>query len=140
MVIADMACFKISKRKIETKILKTPDSNNYPFHFISYYLPYRLAEYSGGGIINIFETIVYYAFVSFLWWLLFCWISSKTLKKQKFQWLWYRKAIDIVFVMMPIAYKLILGLIVAMILFFVIFFLITVVFKYSGQDLKVLFS
>jgi len=103
-------------------------------------LPYRLAEYSEGGIVTIFETIVYYAFISFLWWLLICWISSKIFKKQRFQWHWYKKIIEKFFVFMPIAYKIILGLIVALILFFVIFILITVVFKYSGQDLKMLFS
>jgi hypothetical protein len=103
-------------------------------------LPYRLIEYSGGGIVVIFETIVYYAFVSFLWWLLVCWISSKIFRKQRFQWRWYQKLIEIFFVFMPVAYKIILSLIVAFILFFVIFILITVVFKYSGQDLKMLFS
>ena len=102
-------------------------------------LPYRLSEYRS-GIVAVFETIVYYAFVSFLWWLLICWISSKIFKNQYFQWNWYKKIIEKVFVFMPIAYKIILGLIVAFVLFFVLFILVTVVFKYSGQDLKMLFS
>ena|ERR1700690_4419834 len=103
-------------------------------------LPSRLQEFGGGGIVPIFETIVYYAFVSFLWWLLICWISSKIFKKQSIQWHWYQKAIDIIFAFMPIVYKFILGSIVAIILFYVLFMLITVLFNYSGKDLKILFS
>jgi len=130
---------KYSKEKIKQKFLRHPIATVILFILYLTDLPYRLSEYSDGGVINIFETIVYYAFISFLWWLLICWISSKVFKNQRLHWLWYRKVIDIIFVIMPIAYKFTLGLIVAMILFFVIYLLITVVFKYSGQDLKVLF-
>lgn len=131
---------KFHREKLKLTFLRHPIATIIFFILYLTDLPYRLAEYSSGGIITIFETIVYYAFVSFLWCLSVCWISSKIFKKQRFQWLWYRKAIDIVFVIMPFAYKFILGLIVALILFFIIFLLITVVFKYSGQDLKMLFS
>lgn len=130
---------KFTKETLKQKFLRHPIATIILFILYVTDLPYRLSEY-GGGIVAIFETIVYYAFVSFLWWLLMCWISSKIFKKQRFQWRWYKKIIEKIFVFIPIAYKIILGLIVALILFFVIFILITVVFKYSGQDLKTLFS
>ena len=131
---------KFPKEKLKQKFLKHPIATIILFILYVTDLPYRLAEYSGGSIVTIFETIVYYAFVSFLWWLLVCWISSKIFRKQRFQWGWYQKVIEKFTVLMPIVYKIILGLIVAFILFFVLFILISVVFKYSGQDLKALFS
>ena len=131
---------KFPKEKLKQEFLRHPIATIILFILYVTVLPYRLAEYGGGGIVTIFETIVYYAIVDFLWWLLVCWISSKIFRKQRFQWRWYQKVIEIIFVVMPTAYKIILGLIVALILFFVIFILITVVFKYSGQDLKILFS
>lgn len=130
---------KFTKETLKQKFLRHPLATIILFVLYITDLPYRLAEY-GGGIVAIFEAIVYYAFVSFLWWLLICWISSKIFKKQRFQWRWYKKVIEKSFVLMPIVYKIILGLIVALVLFFTIFILITVVFKYSGQDLKILFS
>lgn len=130
---------KFTQETLKQKFLRHPLATIILFILYVTDLPYRLSEY-GGGIVAIFETIVYYAFVSFLWWLLICWISSKIFKKQRFQWRWYSKTIEKIFVLMPIAYKIILGLIVALVLFFVLFILITVVFKYSGQDLKMLFS
>jgi len=131
---------KFTRESLKQKFFRHPIATIVLFILYVTDLPYRLAEYSGGGIVTIFETIVYYAFVSFLWWLLICWISSKIIKKQRFQWNWYKKIIEKIFVFMPIAYKIILGLIVALILFFILFILITVVFKYSGQDLKMLFN
>lgn len=131
---------KLPKEKLKQKFLKHPIATIILFIIYVTDLPYRLAGYSGSGIVTIFETIAYYAFISFLWWLLICWISSKIFKKQRFQWRWYQKVIEKIFIFMPIAYKIILGLIIAFILFFVIFILITVVFKYSGHDLKKLFS
>ncbi|MDP3297128.1 MAG: hypothetical protein Q8N09_05980 [Thermodesulfovibrionia bacterium] len=130
---------KLSKDKLQQKFLRHPIATIILFILYVTDLPYRLAEY-GGNITNIFETIVYYAFVSFLWWLLVCWISTKIFKKQRFQWRWYKKIMEKFFVVMPIAYKVILGLIIAFLLFFIIFLLLTIVFKYSGQDLKMLFS
>mgnify|MGYP001077294364 CR=1 FL=1 len=131
---------KFTKETLKQKFFRHPIATIILFILYVTDLPYRLSEYSAGGIVTIFETIVYYAFVSFLWWLLICWISSKIFKKQRFQWFWYKKVVEQIFVFMPIAYKIILCLIVALILFFVIFILITLVFKYSGQDLKMLFS
>lgn len=131
---------KFTRESLKQKFFRHPIATIVLFVLYVTDLPYRLAEYSGGGIVTIFETIVYYAFLSFLWWLLVCWISSKIFKKQRFEWSWYKKVIEKIFVFMPIAYKIILGLIVALILFFILFILITVVFKYSGQDLKMLFS
>lgn len=130
---------KFSKEKLKQKFLKHPIASIILFILYVTDLPYRLSGY-GGDIIGIFETIIYYAFISFLWWLLVCWISDKIFKKQKLQWHWYQKTIEKVFVIMPIVYKIILGLIMAFVLFSVIFILITVVFKYSGQDIKALFN
>lgn len=110
--------------------------------FISYVtdLPYRLVGYSESGIVSVFEVIVYYAFISFLWWLLVVWISSKIIKRQRFQWGWYKKTIEKVFVLTPVIYKIVLALVVVLMLFLIFFILMTVVFKYSGEDLKILFS
>lgn len=130
---------KFTQESLKQKFFRHPIATIILFILYVTDLPYRLTEY-GGNLISIFETVVYYAFVSFLWWLLVCWISSKIFKKQRFQWKWYKKTIEKIFVFMPIAYKIILGLLVALILFVILFFLITVVFKYSGQDLEMLFS
>jgi len=110
--------------------------------FISYLtdLPYRLSESDlGGGLfkmINAFEIIIYYAFISFLWWMLVCWISKKVWRKQKFEWSWYKKIIDKIFVFFPPIYKFILGLMVALLIFLLLFVLFVGVFHYSGSDLK----
>jgi len=130
---------KFTRESLKQKFFHHPIATIILFILYVTDLPYRLAEY-GGNLISIFETIVYYAFVSFLWWLLICWISGKIFKKQRFQWRWYKKTIEKIFVLMPIVYKIILGLLVTLILFAILFFLITVVFKYSGQDLEMLFS
>lgn len=88
-------------------------------------LPYRLSGFDlGGGIfkmINIFEIIMYYIFISFLWWMLFCWISKKIWKKQKLEWSWYNKIIDKFFIFLLPTYKFILGLMVALLIFSIIF-------------------
>lgn len=131
---------KFTRESLKQKFFHHPITTIILFVLYITDLPYRrMVGYGGGGIVLIFEIIVYYAFVPFLLWLWICWISSKIFKKQRFQWNWYKKTIEKIFVFMPIAYKIILGLIIALILFFVIFILITVVFKYSGQDLKMLF-
>ena len=107
-------------------------------------LPYRLSGSDlGGGLIkfiNAFEIIIYYAFISFLWWLLICWISSKIWKRQRFQWNWYKKTIDRIFIIIPPLYKFILSLIVALLLFIILFLLITKIFHYSGSDIMKLFN
>ncbi|MCD6151642.1 MAG: hypothetical protein J7J70_08360 [Deltaproteobacteria bacterium] len=107
-------------------------------------LPYRLSESNlGGGLIkfiNAFEIVIYYAFISFLWWLLICWISSKIWKRQRFQWDWYKKTIDKIFIVIPLLYKFILGLIVTLLLFIILFLLITKIFHYSGSDIMKLFN
>jgi len=103
-------------------------------------LPYRLSESDlGGGLfkmINAFEIIIYYAFLSFLWWLLICWISEKIWKKQRFMWEWYKKVVDKIFVFLPPLYKFILGLMVALLIFLLLFVLMAGVFNYSGEDLQ----
>ena len=107
-------------------------------------LPYRLSKSDlGSGLIkfiNAFEIIIYYAFISFLWWLLICWISSKIWKKQQFQWNWYKKTIDKIFIIIKPLYKFILGLIVASLLFIILFLLITKMFNYSGSNIMKLFN
>jgi len=130
---------KFTKKSLKQKFYRHPIATIILFALYAVDLPYRLAEYIDGGIVSIFETIVYYAFISFLWWLLICWISSKIFKKQRFHWDWYKKVIGKFFDLMPILYKLVLGLIIGLLLLFIIFILITVVFKYSGQDLEILF-
>jgi len=129
---------KLPREKLKQKFFRHPIATIIIFILFITDLPYRLAEYGGGG--GWFETILFYAFMAFLWWLLVCWISSKIFKKQRFQWRWYQKIIEKIFVFLPIAYKIIFGLILTVIIFSIIFLLITVVFKYSGQDLKMLFS
>jgi len=99
-----------------------------------------LAGYWGGNLASIFEVIVYYAFISFLWWLLVCWISEKIWKKQRFQWNWYKKIVDKTFIILPPLYKFVLGLIVALLLFLLLFLLITKVFHYTGSDIMKLFN
>lgn len=103
-------------------------------------LPIRLADNNDNSVVGMFEVIVYYAFMAFLWWLLVCWVSSKIFKTQKIHWNWYQKAIDKLYNVIPTAYIIILSLIVALVLFSVIFQIITVVFRYSGQDLIRLLS
>lgn len=107
-------------------------------------LPRRLLKSGFGGgllkLINAFEIIIYYAFISFLWWLLICWVSEKVWKKQRTQWSWYKKIIDKIFIFIPIIFKFILGLIAALLIFLILFFLIVWVFHYSGADLKNLFN
>jgi len=129
---------KFPREKLKQIFFKHPVATIIMFVLFITDLPYRLAEYGTGG--GWFETILYYAFLAFLWWLFVCWFSSKIFKKQRFQWRWYQKTIEKIFVFLPIAYKIIFGLILAVVIFFIIFYLITFVFKYSGQDLKILFS
>ena len=122
------------------------DMNRHPIAviilFISYFvdLPYRLSglELASGffKIINIFEVCVYYAFTSFLWWMLICWISKKIWKKTKREWSWYKKIIDKIFIFLPSIYKFVLGLVVAIFIFLSIITLLVGVFHYSGADLQ----
>ena len=110
--------------------------------FISYItdLPYRLSGSDlGSGLfkmINAFEIIIYYASISFLWWMLICWISKKIWRKQKFEWPWYKKIVDKFFIFLPPIYKFILGLMVALLIFLLLFVLFVGVFHYSGNDIQ----
>lgn len=131
---------KFSKEKLKEKFLRHPIATIILFVLFIIGLPYRLSEYWGGNPASIFETIVYYAFISFLWWLLVCWIGEKIFKKQKFQLSWYKKVINKVFVIIPPLYKFILGLLIALFIFIILFVLITLVFHYQGSDLKNLFN
>lgn len=103
-------------------------------------LPYRIFPYESMSglpwIINIFEVIIYYAFLSFLWWLLACWVSEKIWSGQKFKWGWYKKVIDIIFILLPPIYKSVLGIVFALLVFLLLFRIITNILNYSGSDLQ----
>lgn len=131
---------KFPREKLREKFLRHPIATIILFVLYITDLPYRLSGYWGGNLASVFEVIVYYAIVSFLWWLLVCWISEKIFKKQRSQWNWYKKIIDKIFIIIPPIYKFILGLIVALFIFLILFLLITMVFHYSGSDLKNLFN
>lgn len=139
-LIATWVGSKYTKESLKEKFYRHPIASI--ILFISYLtdLPYRLSESDlGGGLfkmINAFEIIIYYAFISFLWWMLVCWISKKVWRKQKFEWSWYKKIIDKFFVFLPPIYKFILGLMVALLIFLLSFVLFAEVFHYSGSDLK----
>jgi len=131
---------KFTKEKLKQKFLRHPIATIVLFILYITDLPYRLSGYWGGNIASIFEVVIYYAFISFLWWLLICWISNKIFKKQKFQWNWYKKIIDKAFIVISPIYKFILGLTVALFIFMLLLLLVSVVFHYSGSDLKNLFN
>ncbi|MDP2947517.1 MAG: hypothetical protein Q8N88_05375 [Nanoarchaeota archaeon] len=131
---------KFPIEKLRNKFLKHPIATIILFVLYITDLPSRISEYWGSNLASVFEIIVYYALISFLWWLLVCWISEKIFKKQRFQWNWYKKVIDKTFIIIPPIYKFIFGLIVALFIFLILFLLITIVFHYSGSDLKSLFN
>ncbi len=131
---------KFTRERLKEKFLRHPIATIILLILFITDLPYRLSGYWGGNLASIFEIIVYYAFISFLWWLLVCWISEKIWKKQRFQWNWYKKIIDKIFIILPPLYKFVLGLIVALFLFLFLFLLITKVFHYTGSDIMKLFN
>jgi len=131
---------KFTRERLKEKFLRHPIATIVLFILFITDLPYRLSGYWGGNLASIFEVIVYYAFISFLWWLLVCWISEKIWKKQRFQWNWYKKIVDKTFIILPPLYKFVLGLIVALLLFLLLFLLITKVFHYTGSDIMKLFN
>jgi len=111
--------------------------------FVSLYLidiPFRLRDsiinFNIFYSLNILEYVTFYAFLNLLWWLLICWVSSKVFKKQRLQWLWYKKIIDKMFVIIPNIFKVVLALTVSFIIAIFLFLLLSLIFKYSGQDLK----
>jgi hypothetical protein len=131
---------KYTREKLKEKFYRHPVATVILSFLYITDLPYRLSESNLGSglfrIINAFEIIIYYAFVSFLWWLLICWISEKIWEQQRFEWTWYKKFIDKIFIFLPPACKFILGLFVALLIFLLLFILFTVVFNYSGADLQ----
>lgn len=131
---------KLPREKLQKKCLMHPIATIVLFILYITSLPSKLSGYWGINIVNIFDTIIGYTFVSFLWWLLICWISDKIFKRQECQWTWYRKAIEKIFVYSPLTYKIILGLIAAWFIFIVLFWLITTIFHYSGLDIQNLFN
>jgi len=139
-LVATWVASKYTREKLKEKFYRHPLAT---IIFAVLYvtdLPYRLSESDlGGGLfkmINAFEIIIYYAFLSFLWWLLICWISEKIWKKQRFMWKWYNKVVDKIFAFLPPLYKFILGLMVALLIFLLLFVLMAGIFNYSGEDLQ----
>lgn len=139
-LIATWVASKHTREKLKEKFYRHPIAT---IIFALLYvtdLPYRLSESDLGGgllkVINAFEIIIYYAFLSLLWWLLISWISKKVWKKQKFEWTWYKKSIDKIFVFLPPVYKFILGSMVALLIFLLLFVLLAGVFNYSGADIQ----
>jgi hypothetical protein len=130
---------RFTKEKLKAKFWRHPIATIILFLLLVTDLPYRLSGY-WGNLASVFEVIIYYSFVSFLWWLLICWISEKIFKQQHFQWNWYKTIVDKVFLVIPPLYKLILGLLVALFICIMLFLLISLVFHYSGSDLKKLFK
>jgi len=139
-LIATWVVSKYTHESLKEKFYRHPIATILFFILYLTDLPYRLSETDlGGGLfkmINAFEIIIYYAFISFLWWMLVCWISKKVWRKQKFEWSWYKKMVDKVFVFLPPLYKFILGLMVALLIFLLLFVLFVGVFHYSGSDLQ----
>jgi hypothetical protein len=130
---------KLPKEKLQHKFLKHPIATIIFSILYIISLPDRFTGFNG-NVTNAFENVIYYAMVSFLWWLLICWISDKIFKKEKSPWVWYQKMIEKIFAFASIIYKIILGLVVVCMLFPLLFILITGVFKYSGKDLNTLFN
>lgn len=133
---------KLPKEKLKNKFFLHPIATFIILFLFLTDLPNRLREYGGGGgivFINALDTIIFYAFISFLGWLLICWISSLILKKQRFQWKWYKMIIDKLFVLLPPIYKIILGLMSAIFVFMILFGVISAIFHYSGSDLSKIF-
>lgn len=130
---------KFTKETLKIRFFRHPILTIIFFVIYIVDLPLRLKDYSLIYFVPTFETIMYYAFVSFFWWLLACWISSKVFKKnQETNWSWYKKIIDKVFDLAPTIYKITLGLIVSLILFTLIIYLFASIFQYSGEDLRIL--
>ena len=90
---------KLPKEKLINKFYEHPVASTVFLILYLTDLPYRLSESNLGAglwfIINAFEVIIYYAFLSFLWWLLICWISKKIWKQpKKREWQWYKNAVN----------------------------------------------
>jgi len=128
---------KFTRESLKEKFLRHPIATITLFilSIILTDLPYRVSAFWGETLAYIFEVIVDYAFICFLWWLLVFWISEKIWKKQRFQWNWYKKILDKIFIILPPLYKFVLGLIVALLLFALLFLLITKLFHYTGSDI-----
>ena len=129
---------KYTQESLKEKFYRHPIATIILFILYLTDLPYRLSGSDLGiglfKMINAFEIIIYYASISFLWWMLICWISKKIWRKQKFEWPWYKKIVDKFFIFLPPIYKFILGLMVALLIFLLLFVLFVGVFHYSGND------
>ena len=131
---------KYTQESLKEKFYRHPIATIILFILYLTDLPYRLSGSDLGiGLfktINAFEIIIYYASISFLLWMLICWISKKIWRKQKFEWPWYKKIVDKFFIFLPPIYKFILGLMVALLIFLLLFVLFVGVFHYSGNDIQ----
>ena len=131
---------KYTQESLKEKFYRHPIATIILFILYLTDLPYRLSGSDLGiglfKMINAFEIIIYYASISFLLWMLICWISKKIWRKQKFEWPWYKKIVDKFFIFLPPIYKFILGLMVALLIFLLLFVLFVGVFHYSGNDIQ----
>jgi hypothetical protein len=141
-LIATWVASKFTRETLRNKFYRHPIATIIFAIFYALDLPYRLAESDlGSGLLaafNIFEIVVYYAFTSFVWWLLVCWISQKIWKTQKLSWSWYNNLVNKIFAILPPLYKFVLGSMVALLIFLLLFLLLANLSGYSGADLQAL--
>lgn len=139
-IIVVLLFSKYSKERIKTRLLEHPYITSFLTSLYLWGLLQRLVwtEVGGGilGAINAFETIVYYAVVSFIWWILFTWISKKIWKKRESDISWYRKSVEFLLAYLSPVYKVILGAVVVYFLFSIIPSMLALMFGYSGSDLQ----
>lgn len=120
---------KFPKDELQQKLLR------HPIATIVLFINYIINPPFGGGGDSV-EFFVFKAFSIFLWWLLICWLSSKIFKKQRFQWYWYKKVIERIFVAITIIHKIILSLLnfITFLLFLgILSFLWKIISKYLSR-------
>lgn len=134
---------KFSSEKLKQKFYKHPIATITLSLLYLIGLPYQLSIYSSGSglwkITSYFETIAYFAFVQVLWWLLVCKISRAIFKKQRYQWIWYKKIINNAFQIIPWLYKTVLYLLVIGCTLIIILAVIFNIFEFlapSAKDLQ----
>jgi hypothetical protein len=106
-------------------------------------LPFRIPRLSEivyiSKSVHIFESIISYGFIIFLWWLLFCYLSNLLIKSQ-ILWKWYKRLIDKIFIFAPGFYKVVLGIISVLFIFKITIYVLYNVFNYSGHDIEKLLN
>ena len=130
---------KHPRDKLESRFLDHPVITIIFFILFIFELPYRIIEKLGGffvlQIMSSFDVVLYWAFIFFLWWLLFSWISKKFYKTRKYNWNFYNKIINMIFHWIFPVYKYLIAILASLFIFSVLFILISLMLGYSGQDL-----